>query len=104
MPDIVDVRGRIIRLTEERLTHLETDHPEMEGQIDRVRETLGQPERILLSRSDATVELYYRLYAQTPVTTKFMCVVVKDSENNGFLITAYYTGTEKKGTVVWQKT
>ena len=91
-------------MTDERLTHLETDHPEMKDQLGRIQETLGQPERILLSRSDIRVELYYRLYAQTPVTTKFMCVVVKDSENSGFVITAYYTETEKKGTVVWQKT
>ena len=104
MSEIVEVRGRTIRLTEDRLSHIETDHPEMTGQIDRVQETLAQPERIVLSKSDEKVELYYRLYAQTPVTTKFMCVVVKDSEDNGFVITAYYTNTEKKGTVVWQKT
>jgi|SRR6185295_11536335 len=104
MPEFVELRGRTIRLTEERLAHIETDHPEMTGQIDRVQETLKQPERIVLSSSDANAELYYRLYAETPVTTKFMCVVVKDSEDNGFVITAYYTNTEKKGTVVWQKT
>ena len=91
-------------MTEDRLSHIETDHPEMNGQIGRVQETLAQPGRIVLSGSDAKVELYYRLYAETPVTTKFMCVVVKDSANSGFVITAYYTNTEKKGTVVWQKT
>ena len=91
-------------MTKERLTHFETDHPEMKDQLGRIQETLAQPERILLSRSDTKVELYYRLYAQTPVTTKFMCVVAKDSEDRGFVVTAYYTETEKKGTLVWQKT
>ena len=42
-------------------------------------------------------------YVETPVTAKFMCVVVKDSETDGFVVTAYYTDTEKKGTLVWQK-
>ena len=87
MPEI-DARGRTIRLTDERLQHLEADHPEMEGQIDRVRETLSQPDRIVVSRSDPKAELYYRRYEQAPVTTTFMCVVVKDSEENGVVITA----------------
>jgi hypothetical protein len=103
MQDVIDVRGRCIRLTEERVAHLETDHPEMKGQIERLRETVEAPDRIVTSRSDDKAELNYRLYPETPVTTKFMCVVVKDSETDGFVVTAYYTDTEKKGTPVWQK-
>ena len=104
MPDFIDARGRTVRLTKERLDHLETDHPEMRSQTDRIAETLSGPERIVSSRSDATVQLYYRLYKETPVTTKFLCVVVKNSEHDGFIITAYYTDAEKKGAVVWPKT
>ena len=104
MPEFVDARGRSIRLTQERLQHLETDHPEMRGQTGRIAETLSNPERIVSSRSDETVELYYRLYAETPVTTKFLCVVVKNSDYDGFIITAYFTNTEKKGAIVWSKT
>ena len=103
MPDLIDVRGRRIRLTEERVTHLETDHPEMKGQIERAHETVADPDRIVSARSDEKAELYYRLYTETPVTMKFMCVVVKDSETDGFVVTAYYTDSVKKGTLVWQK-
>ena len=104
MPEFVDVRGKPIRLTEERLRHLETDHPEMQGQVDRIAEVLASPEGIVSSRSDSSVELYYKLYQETPVTTKFLCVVVKNPGDDGFMITAYYTDTVKKGAVVWQKT
>jgi hypothetical protein len=83
---------------------LETDHPEMLGQVDRIAEVLAAPETIVASRTDSSVELYYRLYQETPVTTKFLCVVVKNPADDGFMITAYYTDTVKKGAVVWQKT
>ena len=96
-----DIRGRVIGLTDERRDHLETGHPEMRGQMDRIGEVLQAPERIVLSRSDPTVELYYKLYEQTPVTKKFLCVVVKSPDAAGFIVTAYYTDTVKKGTTLW---
>ena len=66
-------------------------------------EVLLGPERIVESRTDRKVELYYKLYERTPVTTKFLCVVVKNSDDDGFIITAYYTDTIKKGNSTWPK-
>jgi hypothetical protein len=83
-----DIRNRAIRLTDERLQHPETDHPEMAGQIARIAETLADPDRIIRSRTDATVELSYKWYASTPVTAKFLCVVVKAISDDPFMITA----------------
>lgn len=31
------------RLTEERLSHIETDHPEMKGQVPKIVETVSDP-------------------------------------------------------------
>lgn len=103
MRHFTDVRDRVIRLTDERQEHLETDHPEMNEEMDRVGEVLRAPERIVESRTDPSVELYYRFYEQTPVTKKYLCVVVKNSEADGFIITAYYTDTIKKGNILWPK-
>src|SRR5437762_896624 len=103
MPDLTDVRGRRLRLTKERVNHLETDHPEMREQFERIAETVRKPEQIVESRIDQAVELYYRLYTSTPVTMKYLCVVVKDSATDGFVLTAYFTDTVKKGRIVWQK-
>ncbi len=72
-----DVYNRRIRLTEERQEHIETDHPEMSGQIDKIEETLLNPDAIVRSRTDPDVELFYRYYDNTPVTKKYLCVVVK---------------------------
>jgi hypothetical protein len=104
MLHLQDIRSRAIRLTDERLQHLETDHPEMAGQIARIAETLAAPDRIVRSRTDATVELFYKWYTSTPVTAKFLCVVVKAIPDDPFMITAYHTDAIKRGEVLWEKT
>jgi hypothetical protein len=98
-----DLYKRKICLTDERLKHIEIDHPEMSGQIDRIRKTLAEPDIIIRSRSDSEVELFYQYYQSTPVGGKHMCVVVKDKGNYLFIITAYFTDTIKKGDILWEK-
>ena len=99
-----DLYNRSIRLTDERLHHLEADHPEMVAQTMRISEMLAAPDRIVRSRSDSTVELFYKWYPSTPVTTKFLCVVVKVFPDDYFIITSYYTDAVKEGEVLWEKT
>jgi hypothetical protein len=83
---------------------METEHPEMAGQISRIAETLADPDRIVRSRTDATVELFYKWYAATPVTAQFLCVVVKALPNDRFMITAYHTDAVNRGEVLWETT
>jgi hypothetical protein len=90
-------------LTDERLAHLETNHPEMLGQASRIAETLIDPDRIIRSVTDAKVELIYKLYHSTPVTRKFLCIVMKVLPEDNFIITAYYTDKVKKGVILWEK-
>ena len=47
-----DIRNRSIRLAEERRHHLETEHPEMTGQIPRIAETIANPDKIIRSRTE----------------------------------------------------
>ncbi len=98
-----DLLQREIRLTYERYEHLVTDHPEMVGQIERVGETLLNPDQIVRSRTDEQVELFYKHYKITPVTEKFLCAVVKVLENDAFVITVYFTDAIKKGEILWPK-
>ncbi|MGH8055952.1 MAG: hypothetical protein ACREOH_01755 [Candidatus Entotheonellia bacterium] len=67
-------------------------------------ETSVAPDRIVRSRTDAIVELFYKWYASTPVTAKFLCVVVKALPDDPFMITAYHTDAVKRGEVLWDKT
>jgi len=97
MPILVNNKKEFIRLTDERYSHIENDHPEMKGQLLRMEETLTAPETVEVSKSDSSVELYYRFYSKTPVTSKYMCVVVKSNGEDKFIITSYFTDKIKKG-------
>ncbi len=73
----------------------------MAGLEDSIDETLKAPEVVVQSASDAEARLYYRHYAGTRVGDKFMCVVVKVTEADAFVVTAYLTDRIKKGTWIW---
>jgi len=100
---IKDIHDRLIRLTDERQEHIESDHPEMYGQIDKIRGALSRPDIIVRSRTDPDVELFYRHYAITPVTEKYLCVIVKVPVGDMFIVTAYFTDTIKRGEVLWER-
>lgn len=98
-----DIHNRSILLTDERLNHIENFYPEMEGQIDKIQETLLNPDVIIKSKTDSDIELFYQNYDVTPVTKKYFCIVVKILTDNTFIITAYFTKTIKKGAILWEK-
>ena len=98
-----DIHDRRIRLTDERQAHIENDHPEMSGQIDKITETLLNPDKIVHSKTDSEVELFFKHYKSTPVTEKYLCVVIKVLPDDLFIITAYFTDTIKRGKRLWEK-
>ena len=103
MIEFRDIHDRIFRLTDERKIHLENDHPEMKNQVERIDNTLLSPDCVIRSRTDSQVELFYKWYPTTPVTSKFLCVVVKLLPRNSFILTAYFTDTVKQGAILWEK-
>ena len=102
MKELKDFQGRAIRLTDERLKHI-LDHPEMREMAAAIKQTLTAPEKVIQSLSDADAELYYRFYFGTRVGNKYLCVVVKISREDAFVLTAYLTDTIKKGNILWPK-
>jgi hypothetical protein len=98
---LTDHQGLKIRLTAERLTHL-LEHPEMDGQFEKIAQTLAEPETIIATNADESVHVYHRYYELTPVTSKFMQVAVKVLPEDAFILTAFFSRREKKGTVLWK--
>lgn len=96
-----DVHGRVVRLTEERRIHIRA-HPEMAGQWERLEETLAAPDFIVETVKDQTVHAYHRKYNQTPVTEKYLVVVVKYLEDDAFVLTAFFSSRLKRGSIIWQ--
>ena len=75
----------------------------MVGQLEKIHETLLVPDRIVSSRTDPEVELFYCRYDVTPVSQKYLCVVVKVVNNDLFVVTAYFTDTVRRGKTLWEK-
>ena len=79
------------RFTQERRRYIAKRHPYMQPHLEKVGETVAQPDAVTPSTSDATVSLYYRKYDLEDLGTKYLCVVVKEGEGDSFVITAYPT-------------
>ncbi|MFQ6119883.1 MAG: hypothetical protein ACE5KE_08355 [Methanosarcinales archaeon] len=75
----------------------------MKEQLVRIKETLIKPSIIKRSNTDEKVWLYYRFYENTPVTEKYLLVVVKHENNDSFILTALYTDKIKKGDIIWEE-
>ncbi|MDX2130134.1 MAG: PBECR2 nuclease fold domain-containing protein [Chloroherpetonaceae bacterium] len=99
----VDRRNHTIRLSKERWNHIETNHPELQESFALIEETLVNPDSITLSKSDSEIELYYKWYKQTEVGSKYLCVVVKKSDKDNFIVTTYFTNKIKTGVELWKK-
>ena len=97
-----DYAARKIRLTGNRLEHILT-RAEMEGQEDKISETLLIPDMIKKSKHDPVALLYYKLYAKTPVTRKYLMVAVKVENGEGFILTSFFTDKIKAGETIWKK-
>lgn len=98
-----DIFNQQISLAPEVEEHIKDTHPEMSGQDDKIRITLLNPDVVVRSNSDPKSILYHRYFDITPVTTKYLCVVVKILTNEKFISTAYFRPTVKKGVILWTK-
>ncbi|MEO7300170.1 MAG: PBECR2 nuclease fold domain-containing protein [Verrucomicrobiota bacterium] len=95
-----DYAGCEVRLTEERLEHI-LEHPEMSDMENALEQTLRDPQKVIQSKSDESAALNYRYYFGTKVGDKWLCVVVKYSDGDAFVLTAYLTDKPKKGEQLW---
>ena len=98
-----DLFNNKIRFTKERLLHISKSHPEMKSQLRKVKDTLLTPDNVIISKVDLNVNLYYKYYNKTPVTDKYLCVVVKILSEDIFIITVYFTNKIKRGKIKWQE-
>ena len=95
--------GVPIRLTEERWTHIVTNHPEMDSLREQVLETVAEPDRI--QAGDFSEHLAIRRYEHTPLDAKHLIVAYREvDDEGGFIITAYLTRRPSiERTVLWKR-
>ncbi len=102
MQSFIDLFNRKLKLTEERKKHI-LERIEMSNQEAKIKETLIYPELIKRSVSDEKVVIYYKHYTTTPVTSKYLAVIVNLAVKENFIISAYFTDRIKKGELIWEK-
>ncbi len=75
-----------VELTNERLSHILTFHPEINGFKKYFKMAILQPDFIHQSKSDSEVRIFYKK-VRGP---KYLAVVIKTNSRN-FILTAYIT-------------
>jgi len=86
---VLSKNGVPIRLTNERWTHIVEEHCELAGMRLEVLDTITSPSRIL---EGGMGEL---LAVQETHTGKYLVVVYREIDNDGFVITAFITSKTK---------
>ena len=82
------VLQRRIRLTGTQWRHIRKRR-ELHDQLGNMQETLSSPDAVFyVPYEDA--HHYYKFYSQTPVGSKYMLVIVKHLNGEGFVITCFY--------------
>jgi len=94
--------GRRIRLTEVQWLHIVFFHPEVEGEQNRIKSVLKKPE-VVVEGVTSDTKVCYRMFKATPVSRKYLAVVVKELDGEGFIMTSYFTERIRRGKVLWKK-
>ena len=95
----VSKNGVPVRLTEERWFHIVDNHDELAGMSDEVLLAVEDPDFIVKGWSD-------ELLALRKINDKFLVVIYREFENDGFIITAFITKKVNKVLrrgIIWQK-
>ena len=89
---IVLPKNRVpIRITDERISHILQNHPEMRDEEHKILETLKNPDSIL--DGDFGELLAVKFFPKTPVSkNKYLIVAYKEiTDVDGFILTAYFS-------------
>ena len=93
----------LVRLKDERINHITTNHPEIKNCISWILETIESPDFII--GGDFGEMLAIKLYDKTPVTNdKYLVVAYKETSTiDGFILTAYFSRSiNKKRRILWK--
>jgi len=86
-----------IRLTHERWFHITENHNDLAGYYFELLETVEKPD-LIVRGNKGTLKAVKNKGRQ-----KWLIVVYKEiSQNDGFIITAYFLNNKPKGEVIWR--
>jgi hypothetical protein len=85
--DINDREGKEIRLTDKQWKHILRRHSYMEKYLEEIKETLKDPDKLI--KQPFEKGYYYKSYKYLKKPNKFILVIVKYLNGEGFVITSY---------------
>lgn len=86
--EVIDKTGRKIRLTKRQFQHV-ICHKGMENHIEEIKETLVNPLNIVSHEAGELYD-YYKYCKNVKRKAKYLQVVVKYLNGEGFILTAYF--------------
>ncbi|MEW6416890.1 MAG: PBECR2 nuclease fold domain-containing protein [Nitrospirota bacterium] len=93
--EVLSKLNKKIRLTEIQWAHIESKHKELKNQIQKMIATLENPDFVYYSPTEENFH-YYKRFEETPVTEKYLLMVAKHLNDDGFIITAFFVSKIKK--------
>ena len=87
--EINDKTGKKVYLTNERYRHI-LKHPHTHNILEEIRETLETPLKVVDYTLEEEIKFYYRYYKEKKSKARFLRVIVKYLNGEGFIVTAHY--------------
>lgn len=97
--EILTPLGFTVRTSETYWQRLITKHPDIADLEALVQQALATPDEIRRSSRDQGVLLFYVARSEK----RWVVVVVRQLNGDGFLITAYQTDAVKEGESIWHR-
>lgn len=90
--EVEDKSKKIIRLTKKQWSHIRQDHPNVENDFD-IKDTIKNSIKTLYLEKEKTV--YFRYFKHRKDPEKYLKVIAKYLNGDGFIVTAYFVKTIK---------
>ncbi len=87
--ELTDKTGRKIHLTKERWNHITMKHPYMSNYLTEIEETIKSSQKIM-PHERGNLFGYYNYYKHRKGKLKFLKIVVKFLNGEGFILSAYF--------------
>ncbi len=94
--------GRRIRFPDTQRLHIAYFHPEALADEGKIGLAVSEPEQVARGATE-DFRVCYRFFTDTPITAKYLALVMKLLDDEGFIVTAYFTEKVKKGKIIWRR-
>lgn len=88
--EITDKTGRKIRLTKRQWRETNLKHPNMAAYLEEIKDAIIKPDAITDYSLDQKVRYYYKYFKHIKSKNKYLLVIVKYLNGEGFVIKSYF--------------